>query len=99
MTEEQKKRIILAKENDCEFDGMPLHPHHYHYLVKAGFKSITEIEALTEKEFCKRIDDAFIDHEYHDPNRGKRCLKNLKNNGVVLTSEETDLDKFPDSDL
>ena len=58
MTEEQKKRIRQAGERDCEFDGMPLHPNFWRYLLKASFKNLSEIESLTEQEFLKRIDDA-----------------------------------------
>lgn len=82
MTDEQRTRIAQAKENDCDFDGMPLHPHHRYYLIKAGFKSISEIEELTEEEFCRRIDSSFDDNTNK---RGHRCLRDLKQKGVSFS--------------
>jgi hypothetical protein len=41
MTDEQKTRIRQAGPNDCEFDGMPMHPHYRHFLICAGFKDDT----------------------------------------------------------
>ena len=88
MTEEQKTRIVQAKENDCSFDGMPLHPHHRYYLTKAGFKNISEIEELTEEEFCRKIDLSFDDNTNK---RGRRCLKDLKRKGVCFKGVSKEL--------
>ncbi len=43
----------VVKENDCDFDGMPVHPHYLHFLECAGFKTISDIEGKTEVElYC-----------------------------------------------
>ena len=91
MTDEQKQRITQAGENDCEFDGMPLHPHHRHFLVKAGFKTISEIESITEEAFQKSLMDAFSDRE-HVTGLSK-CAEMLKKNGVRFAANDDVLSK------
>ncbi len=76
MTDEQKSRIRQAGENDCEFDGMPVHPHYYHYLHCAGFSSISEIENLTEAEFIEVLNNA--------KNRGGKPISHMQNVGATV---------------
>ena len=57
MTEEQKNRIRPAGNNDCTFDGLPMHPHYRHFLEKAGFKDLSDIEEKTEEEFIEIINE------------------------------------------
>lgn len=84
MTEEQKKRIRQAKGNDNSFDGMAIHYHFLVPILKSGFKTITEIEMLTEEDFIKRIDDTYAG-KYEG--RGGRCARGLKQLGVVFRDD------------
>lgn len=84
MNEEQKGRIRQPREGDLTFDGMPIHPHHYHILERAGISTISEIESLTEEEFSKRVDTAFGGI---DGGRMRRCINALKRMGILFSDE------------
>lgn len=90
MTDEQKSRIKQARENDCEFDGMPVHPHYYHYLKCAGFSNICEIENMTEEGFIEALNNAKNRAGKpisHMKNVGATVAKNIKKNGVIFREE------------
>lgn len=87
MTDEQRTRILLAKENDCDFDGMPVHPHYLHFLECAGFKTISDIEGKTEVEFINMINNS--KNRGGAPlsirsNLGESMAKNLKKYGIIF---------------
>jgi hypothetical protein len=90
MTDEQKRRIRQAGENDCEFDGMPVHPHYCYYLTCAGFSNISEIENMTEKEFFEFLNNAKNragNPISHMKNVGATVARNIKKIGVVFKEE------------
>jgi len=76
MTDEQKSRIRQARDNDCEFDGMPVHPHYLHFLHCAGFSNLCEIESMTEEEFIDTMNNA--------KNRGGGPVSQKKNLGETM---------------
>ena len=87
MTEEQKTRIRQAGPNDCEFDGMPMHPHYRYYLIGAGFKDLCEVESKTEEEFIEIMNNAKKSNG--EPlsimkNVGSTMARNLKKYGLVF---------------
>ncbi len=90
MTEEQKSRIRQAGENDCEFDGMPVHPHYYYFFQCAGFSTISEIESLTEAEFIEVLNNAKTrggNPISHMKNVGATVARNIKKMGVTFKEE------------
>ena len=90
MTEEQKSRIRQAGENDCEFDGMPVHPHYYYFFQCAGFSTISEIESLTEAEFIEVLNNAKTRGGKtisHMKNVGATVARNIKKMGVIFKEE------------
>lgn len=90
MTDEQKRRIRQAGENDCEFDGMPVHPHYYHYFQCAGFSNLREIENMTEAEFIETLNNAKNRAGKpisHMKNVGATVARNIKKMGVVFKEE------------
>ena len=76
MTDEQKTRIRQTGPNDCEFDGMPMHPHYRYYLIGAGFKDLCEVESKTEEEFIEIMNNA--------KNRGGKPISHMKNLGKTM---------------
>lgn len=85
-----KNRILQAKENDCSFDGMPIHPNNYRHLIWSGFKTVSEIEALTSNEFMEKVDNSKkpSGEEFASKNVGKRLRDNLIKNGVRFRQED-----------
>ncbi len=82
MTEEQKKRIRQAPEGDCDFDGVSVHPHFLNWIMKAGIKDLSEIEAMTEEDFIKKIDS--VRTIPTKTSHGKTLTDHLKKEGVVF---------------
>ncbi|RKM56785.1 hypothetical protein D6855_14030 [Butyrivibrio sp. CB08] len=91
MTDEQKTRIRQAEPNDCEFDGMPMHPHYRHFLICAGFKDLCEVESKTEEEFIEIMNNAKNRAGQplsHMNNLGNTMVRNLKKYGLVFKENE-----------
>ena len=87
MTDEQKTRIREAGPNECEFDGMPMHPHYRYFLICAGFKDLCEVESKTEEDFTEIMNNTKSHGEKplsHMSNLGKSMVRNLKKYGLVF---------------
>lgn len=87
MTDEQKTRIREAGPNECEFDGMPMHPHYRYFLICAGFKDLCEVESKTEEEFSEIMNNAknrVGEPLSHMSNLGKTMSRNLKKYGLTF---------------
>ena len=92
MTDEQKTRIRQAEPNDCEFDGMPMHPHYRYFLICAGFKDLCEVESKTEEDFIEILNNTKSRGGKplsHMSNLGKSMVRNLKKYGLVFKEAES----------